>query len=126
MQPRIRRLAVTHAGARTVLGAALLLVPSLTARPWLGDGVTRGGGRVALQAFAVRDLVLGAGMLRALARNEPVRHWFRLGLAFEVVDAGATLRFRGDLPDGRVPDAWAVLGFAGLAGGAVVPALLDE
>lgn len=126
LQTWVRRLAVAHAGTRMLLGGVLLAAPSLSARPWLGEGITRGGGRVALEAFAVRDLALGIGMLRGLARDEPVRHWFRLGIAFELVDAGATLRHRRDLPDGPVPDAWALLGVGGLIGGAVVAALLEE
>lgn len=121
-----RRLAIAHAGTRTLIGGVLLAAPSLSARPWLGEGVERGGGRVALQAFAVRDLGLGIGILRGLARNEPVRHWFCLGIAFELVDAGGTLRHRRDLPDGGVPDAWALLGLSGLVGGVIVALLLEE
>lgn len=79
-----------------------------------------------MRAFAVRDLALGLGMLRGLARREPVRHWFRLGIAFELVDAGATVLYRRELPDGPVPDAMAALGAFGLVGGAIVGALLDE
>ena len=109
-----------------MLGASLLFAPAVSAHPWLGAGVKQGGGQVALQAFAVRDLALGVGMLRGLVRNEPVRHWFRLGVAFELVDAGATIVQRRHLPSTRVPDAWALLGVAGLVGGAVVAACLDE
>ena len=126
VQPWVRRLAYAHATTRVVLGSALLLAPSRSARPWLGPGVERGGGRVALQAFAIRDAALGIGMLRALARGEPVRRWFRMGLAFELVDSGATWVHRKDLPEGPVPDLWALLGGIGLAGGAVVAALLEE
>ena len=81
---------------------------------------------MALQAFAVRDAALGYGIMRGLARAEPVRHWFRVGLCFELVDSGATLYNRRSLPAGRAPDAWALLGAAGLVGGAVVAVLLDE
>lgn len=126
LQVWVRRLAFAHAATRTALGGALLFAPKLSARPWLGEGIADGGGRVAMQAFAVRDLALGMGILRGLARDEPVRHWFRLGIAFELVDAGATVLHRQDLPEGRVPDAMALLGAFGFAGGAVVGALLDE
>jgi hypothetical protein len=119
-------LAFAHAATRASLGGAMLFAPRLSARPWLGEAVERGGGRVAMQAFAVRDLALGLGMLRALSRGEPVRHWFRLGVAFELVDAGATVLNRRELPDGPIPDAIAVLGAFGLGGGPVVGALLDE
>ena len=126
VQPWVRRLAWAHAATRAAIGAALFVIPSKTARPWLGAGVGRGGGRVALQAFAVRDAALGLGMLHSLATHQPVRKWFRLGLAFELVDSGATLLNRRELPEGSVPDAWALLGIGGLVGGAVVAVLLDE
>lgn len=126
LQVWVRRLAFAHAATRTALGGALLFAPRLSARPWLGDGIASGGGRVAMQAFAVRDLALGLGMLKGLARDEHVRHWFRLGIAFELVDAGATVLHRKELPEGHVPDAMAVLGAFGFAGGALIGALLDE
>lgn len=126
VQPWVRRLAWAHACTRACLGLILLLAPRRTAETWLGPGVSRAGGKVALQAFAVRDAALGYGIMRGLARAEPVRHWFRVGLCFEVVDAGATLLRRRELPDTRTPDAWALLGAAGLVGGAVVAVLLEE
>lgn len=126
LQPWVRRLAFAHAATRLTLGLGLLLAPKRVASTWLGPGVVDGGGRVALAAFAVRDAAIGAGILRGLVRREPVRQWFRLGLAFEVVDGGATVLRRRELPPGRVPDAWAALGLAGFAGGAIVAALLDE
>ena len=125
-QPLVRSLAFAHAGTRTAIGLSLLLVPSRTARPWLGHGVEAGGGRVALHAFAVRDAAIGLAILRGLLRREPVRHWFRLGLGLELVDSGATVRYRRQLPEGREPDAWALLGAAGLVGGAVIALLLEE
>lgn len=126
LQPWLRRLAWSHATTRALIGTALLVAPSKTARPWLGSGVDRGGGQVALQAFAIRDAALGVGILHSLAKGQPVRHWFRLGLSLELVDSGATFLHRRELPDSPVPDAWALLGLAGLVGGAAVAFLLDE
>jgi hypothetical protein len=96
------------------------------ARPWLGPGIDAGGGRVALKAFAVREAALGVGMLHSLAKRHPVRRWFRLGLAFEIVDSGSTLLHRRELPAGRDPDKWALLAASGLIGGGTVALLLDE
>ena len=126
LQPWVRALAVAHAATRCALGVGLLVAPPRVVRSWLGDGIEEGGGRVALRAFAVRDAALGIGMLRALRRGEPVRHWFQLGLAFELVDTGATLLHRSELPEGRGPDAWALLGVAGEVGGLAVALLLDD
>lgn len=81
---------------------------------------------MALQAFAIREAALGIGMLQTLAKRQPVRRWFGLGLSFEIVDAGATLMHRGELPEGHVPDALALFALSGLVGGAAVALLLDE
>jgi hypothetical protein len=85
-----------------------------------------GGGRVALQAFAVRDAAMGIGILYSLATGRPVRMWFRLGLAFEIVDSAATVWNRRDLPEGPVPDAFALLGLGGRGIIDVVAVLLDD
>jgi len=118
-------MAVAHAVTRTAIGMAALLAPA-AARPWLGSSTESGGGRVALQAFGVREAALGLGVLHQLRRGQPVRHWFQLGLAFELTDAIATLRNRSALPDGPIPDAVALFALSGLIGGAAVGFGLDE
>jgi hypothetical protein len=125
LQPTLRRLAVAHATTRTAIGAGLLVAPSV-GRPWFGPVVNDGGGRVALQAFAVRDALVGVGMLQSLRKGYRVRHWFRLALAFELVDAAATMRQRRHLPDTPFPDAVALFALAGIIGGAAVGFGLDE
>ena len=84
LQPWVRRLAWTHAATRAVIGVTALIAPATFGRPWLGGDIDRGGGKVAFQAFAVRDAALGVGILHSLATGQPVRKWFRLGLAFEL------------------------------------------
>ena len=118
-------MAMAHAVTRTAIGAGLLLAPA-TGRPWFGRGIDEGGGRVALQAFAVRDALVGLGQLQALRKGNPVRDWFRLALAFELVDAAATLHQRRHLPDTRFPDAVALFALSGIIGGAAVGFGLDE
>jgi hypothetical protein len=125
LQPWLRRVAAGHAATRVAIGAALLVAPGVTRR-WLGRDVDSGGGRVAVQAFAIREAVVGIGILRALQQRQPVRHWFALGTSFEIVDAAATLRQRSTLPDGAVPDAVALFALSGIAGGGAVALLLDE
>ena len=125
IQPVLRRMAVAHALTRTAVGAGLLASPVL-ARSWLGPGVDEGGGRVAVRAFAVRELVVGVGLLSSLRAGAPVRRWFALGTLFEAVDAAATLADRDRLPAGRVPDAISLFALSGIPGGLLVAALLEE
>jgi len=125
LQPNLRRMAIAHAATRTAVGLGLLLAPA-TARPWLGPAVDKGGGRVALQAFGVRDALVGVGMLQSLRKGYPVRPWFRLALAFELVDAAATIQQRRHLPNTRIPDGIALFALSGIIGGAAVGFGLDE
>ena len=125
LQPVLRGMAVAHALTRTAVGAGLLASPVL-ARSWLGPDVEEGGGRVAVRAFAVRELVVGVGLLASLRAGAPVRGWFALGTLFEAVDAAATVADRDLLPAGRVPDAIALFALSGIPGGLLVAALLEE
>jgi len=125
LQPTLRRLALAHAATRTAIGVGLLVSPAV-ARPWFGTGVDEGAGRVALQAFAVRDALVGLGQLQSLRKGYRVRHWFQLALAFELTDALATMQQRRHLPGSRFPDAVALFALSGIIGGAAVGFGLDE
>jgi hypothetical protein len=92
----------------------------------MGPAVLEGGGRVALRAVGIREVVIGAGVLHSLAKGDPVRRWFALGLALETVDTAATLADRRHLPDDRGPDFVALLGASGFIGGALIALLLDD
>jgi hypothetical protein len=118
-------MAAAHAATRAAVGITLLVAPSL-GRSWFGSAADAGGGRVAMQAFAVRDAAIGAGILHGLRRGHPVKPWFRLGLALETTDALATLVQRPHLPDTRFPDAIALFALSGIIGGAAVGFLLEE
>ncbi|MFL6205202.1 MAG: hypothetical protein ACJ739_07595 [Acidimicrobiales bacterium] len=125
LQPTLRRMAFAHAATRTVVGIGLLVSPT-AARAWVGPSADEGGGRVALQAFAIRDALIGLGQLQSLRKGYRVRHWFQLALAFELTDALATIRQRRHLPDGPLPDAVALFALSGIIGGAAVGFGLDE
>ncbi|HYD11111.1 MAG TPA: hypothetical protein VEA78_13500 [Acidimicrobiales bacterium] len=126
MQTWVRRLAWSHALFRTTVAAALLTDAGRTATRWLGPDVRRGGGRVALRAFAIRDLVIGLGILRLLAQRKPVRLWFGLGILLEAVDSSDTVRNRADLPPGAFPTSFAAIGAWGAVSGAAIALLLDD
>jgi len=116
---------VAHALTRTAIGMGLLVSPA-AGRPWFGDRADEGAGRVAVQAFAVRDALVGIGQLYSLRKGYRVRHWFQLALAFELTDALATLQQRRHLPDTPAPDAVALFALSGIIGGAAVGFGLDE
>ena len=118
-------MAFAHAATRTAIGLGMLVSPA-AARRWFGTGTDEGGGRVALQAFAVRDAMVGLGMLHSLRKGYPVRDWFRLALAFELTDGLATMQQRRHLPDTPFPDAVALFALSGIIGGAAVGFGLDE
>ncbi|MFF2555495.1 hypothetical protein ACFVUS_31125 [Nocardia sp. NPDC058058] len=90
-------------------------------------GPTETGSATVLRpAFAVRDAVLGVGTLWALATGKPVRHWFVVGTAIEVVELTAIVRNHSELPQTLTNKGWSTVTVAGLLGGALVAALLDE
>ena len=105
-------LARAIAGARTVIGAALLAAPAVSARRWLGDVSERPGAQVAISGVGSRDLVLGLGTLWALGgRGRDPRPWLIGGAAADAVDLVAVLRSRDGL------DTASVLGTVAIAGG---------
>lgn len=85
-----RLLAKLYGGARFAVGAALLLTPTLAARPWIGADADRDGTRVVLRALGIRDLALGAGLIDALANDRPVGPWLDAGTSADLVDAVAS------------------------------------
>ncbi|MGW4352215.1 hypothetical protein ACWELJ_08985 [Nocardia sp. NPDC004582] len=124
VQPLVRATAWSHATARTAIGIGTLASPSV-ADTWVGSTGT-GSATVLRPAFAVRDAVLGVGALWALATGKPIRHWFVIGTAIEVVELTAIARNRSELPPTPTNKAWSMATAAGLFGGALVAALLDE
>jgi hypothetical protein len=85
-----RHVARLLATGRVGLGAFLLLHPK-AARSWLGDVVDEPGGRVDVRSLAIRDLVLGAGVLRALDRGDSLRPWLTWSVIFDSTDALVTI-----------------------------------
>ena len=76
---------------RIAVGSALLAAPRTAARGWVGEGAGAPGVAVLTRALGIRDLVLGAGTLRALEAGDPVRSWAQLGAACDAVDLAATV-----------------------------------
>jgi hypothetical protein len=94
-----RDLALSHARSRMVVGAALVLVPGLAARSWIGEDAQRPAVKVLARALGVRDAALGLGIAVALDRGTPVRGWLEAAAASDGVDLAATLLAGDAIPD---------------------------
>jgi hypothetical protein len=100
------------AGARTVIGVALLAAPAVSAKRWLGDVSEQPGAQVAISGLGSRDIVLGLGTLWALGgRKRDPRPWLIGGAVADAADLVSTLRSREGLT------TVSVVGTAAIAGG---------
>ncbi len=105
-----RTTAMLIAGGRVAFGIALLARPAAIGRTWIGPDAESPGGRAAVRAVGVRDLILGLGALVAAGRAAPVRGWVEAGAAADIGDVLITLSDFGDMPPlGR----WVTLVMAG-------------
>lgn len=68
---------------RICFGTAFIVAPHASARPWVGAAADSAGAQLLTRSMGIRDLLLGVGLLQALA-----------GIA------GGSL-FRGLVPSGR-------------------------
>lgn len=121
MTPRL--LARLIAGGRVVIGVAAIANPVGALRPWIGDDAETGGGQVLGRALGARDLVIGAGALRAGDDLDALRPWLAAGILADCVDFGATAA-ADELPLGGRVFVLALAG-AAAAAGAVALASLD-
>ena len=98
-EANLRRLAMVNAGAAfAILGVAFLLAPKALGGRWFGQEATRPIAAVVTRMVAARYIALGAGMLRALPRKEPVRPWFAVSMVVDSTDGVAALAASEHLP----------------------------
>jgi len=105
-----RRLAF----GRVAIGVALVAVPRLAGRTWVGADAARGGAQVFARGLGARDVALGLGTIAALREGAPARPWLRAGVLSDLTDVTATWAARRELP------ALARIGALGIAGGAAL------
>jgi hypothetical protein len=72
--------------------------PEQVAERLLGKTGRRPEAQYLVRLFGIRDLVLGAGTLSALAGTGSSRQWLLAGAASDAVDLAATLAARDALP----------------------------
>jgi len=124
-RPLARRLALSLAGIRAVLGVSALVAPTLVGRPWIGEDASQSGTRLFGRALGGRDLALGLGALLAARHEVPIRGWVEAGALSDACDTGATLLAFGHLPHRTRLLVLATCLGAALAGAALAP-LLDD
>jgi peptide-methionine (R)-S-oxide reductase len=84
---------------RVGVGVAFLAAPRVMAAGCVGPETAAEPRLDALvRAVGVRELVLGAGIVSALARGRPVRKWLVAGVVADLADVAATVAFRDRLP----------------------------
>jgi hypothetical protein len=60
---------------RAVLGASIVLAPTIAGRQWVGSDGHGPATKVFGRALGVRDVALGAGLVWALEKGEPTQAW---------------------------------------------------
>ncbi|MEA2125999.1 MAG: hypothetical protein QOI80_2781 [Solirubrobacteraceae bacterium] len=113
-----RTIAQLIAAGRVVIGAALLVSPSLVTRRWIGEAESeRPGARVMAMGLGGRDLVVGAGVLAALSQGgDAAKPWLLGSAVADLGDLVGTLRASGELPTAGVAGTALVAGGAAAAG----------
>jgi hypothetical protein len=98
MSIEARDVARGYAGGRVALGVALLVVPRVFGRMWLGRPGRGPAGAVTMRALGVRDLVLGGIALHTLDHPDVAPRWQRTCAAVDAVDLLATAAARPGPP----------------------------
>ncbi len=86
-----RRVIAMLSIARVGVGTALLLAPRRMGRNWVGSVADDRRAALVIRGFGARDLALGLGTLRAMARNEPLNGWVQMAALGDACDAVAGL-----------------------------------
>jgi hypothetical protein len=96
-----RDLALANARGRMLIGAILVLAPSMANGMWIGSDGDRPAVKVLARALGARDLALGLGIAVALDRGAPVRGWLEGAALADGVDLLATLLAGDAIPQGK-------------------------
>src|SRR4051794_41478967 len=113
-----RTLAAALAVNRAAFGLSYLVRPEQARTSWIGRAARLPGARVMIRSQGVRDVALGAGALRALARGDAreLRAWVAGHAVCDLADLVATWMARDDLPARRGRMAMAVAGASTVVG----------
>ena len=87
---QVRNMALFAGGIRLAIGTGLVAAPGFAGRVWVGTDAGSPGTMVFARAIGARDALLGAKVLSALQKGEPVKRWLQLGFIADAADAVAT------------------------------------
>jgi uncharacterized protein DUF4267 len=120
-----RALAGTLAVSRAAFGVNYLLRPEEANRSWIGPVAKVPATQVIIRSQAARDLALGGGALRALARGDDreLRAWMAGQTVADLTDTIATWLARRKLPKRQSRLAMRVAGASTLVGAAAAAGL---
>jgi hypothetical protein len=120
-----RTLAAALAFNRSAFGLNYLLRPEEARKSWIGRAARLPGTQVIIRSQGVRDVALGAGALRALARGDAreLRIWVSGQTLCDLADLIATWSARERLPRRQARLAMAVAGASTVVGGAAAAGL---
>ena len=118
-------VALAYAGARIAYGVALVANPRRTARRWLGDGSITAPAGWAPGRSARATPCCRPGWCDALQRGRDPLPWLISLAASDLVDIGATVADRGDLPAHAAPATALVAGAFCICGLALAAAHSD-
>jgi hypothetical protein len=103
---------------RTAFGLNYLLRPQQARTSWIGRAAKKPGAQVMIRSQGVRDVALGAGALRALARGDApeLRAWVAGHAVCDLADLVATASARDRLPTRRARLAMSIAGASTVVG----------
>jgi hypothetical protein len=117
-----KTLAAALAVNRVGFGLSYLVRPQQARTSWIGRAARKPGAQVIIRSQAVRDVALGAGALRAIARGDvhELRAWVGSHVLCDLVDLLVTYDARDDLPKRRARLAMGIAGASVFVGSAAV------
>ena len=120
-----RTLAGSLALSRIGFGLSYLVSPQQARSSWIGRAAKKPGAQVIIRSQGVRDVVLGSGALRALARGDDaeLRVWSTGHAVCDLADLIATWAARDGLPERRARVAMGVAAASTLVGAAAAAGL---
>ena len=113
------RLALYAAG-RLGFGAAAMLAPGRVGALLLGPEGHSDPIRPLMASYGTRDVLLGAGLVHALAADRSPRPWLAAGCAADVLDVAVQLKEREAIPDDKLVPGLLFAGLAAVAGGVLL------
>ena len=113
------QLARLLAAGRLAIGTALIAVPGLAARQWLGTERAGGDVKMLARAAGAREIVLAVGALRALTDGADARPWVAGAAAADAVDAVAAVLAMGRRSPVRAALSAAIAGTAAATGASI-------